>query len=47
MKPAKFMAYKPQKDEFRWAKPKTNVLPKPYSPTPHPQIQRLNEAIKK
>jgi hypothetical protein len=47
MKPAKFMAYKPQKDEFKWAKSKTHVLPKPYAPTPHPQIQRLNEAIKK
>jgi hypothetical protein len=47
MKPAKFMAYKPQKDEFKLAKPKTYVSPKPYIPTLHPQVQRLNEAIKK
>jgi hypothetical protein len=47
MKPAKFVAYKPEKDEFRWAKSKTYASPRPYVPTPHPQIQRVNEAIKK
>lgn len=44
---AKFMTYQPQPDEFKWAKAKLPMSFKPYVPQPHPQAQRLNEALKK
>jgi len=47
MKPAKFITYRPKKDEFKVAQPKIYASYKPYVPTPHPQAQRLNEALKK
>ena len=48
MKKAKFETYKPVKDEFKVAKPKLHTtLNKPYVPKPHPQAQRLSEALRK
>jgi hypothetical protein len=47
MKAATFITYKPKKDEFKFAQPKVNAAHKPYVPTPHPQAQRLSEALKK
>ena len=48
MKAAKFETYKPVKDEFKKAKPRTPIaLDRPYIPKPHPQAQRLSEALKK
>jgi hypothetical protein len=48
MKAAKFETYKPVKDEFKMAKPKIYLATnKPYVPKPHPQAQRLSEALKK
>jgi hypothetical protein len=44
---AKFVSYKPEPDEFKWAKSMAPVMFKPYVPQPHPQAQRLNEALKK
>ena len=44
---AKFMSYKPEPDEFKKAKAKVPTVFKPYMPKPHPQAQRLNEALKK
>jgi hypothetical protein len=48
MKAAKFETYRPVKNEFKVAKPKTlPLVNKPYVPKPHPQAQRLSEALKK
>jgi hypothetical protein len=47
LKEAKFETYRPEKDEFKMAKPKALIPHKPYVPKPHPQAQRLLEAIKK
>jgi hypothetical protein len=48
MKAAKFETYRPVKDEFKMAKSKIPLsLNKPYVPKPHPQAQRLSEALKK
>jgi hypothetical protein len=44
---AKFMSYKPEPDEFKMAKGKVPTVFKPYVAIPHPQAQRLNEALKK
>jgi hypothetical protein len=44
---AKFMSYKPEFEEFKMAKSKVLVMFKPYISKPHPQAQRLNEALKK
>jgi hypothetical protein len=44
---AKFMSYKPEPDEFKKAKSKVPLAFKPYVPEPHPQAQRLNEALRK
>ena len=48
MKAAKFETYEPVKDEFKMAKAK--IPPKViklYVPKPHPQAQRLSEALRK
>ena len=47
LKEAKFVTYEPKKDEFKIAEKRTHAPHKPYVPTPHPQAQRLMEAIKK
>jgi hypothetical protein len=44
---AKFISYKPEPDEFKKAKSMAPVMFKPYVSKPHPQAQRLNEALKK
>ena len=44
---AKFISYKPEPDEFKIAKSMVPVMFKPYVSQPHPQAQRLNEALKK
>jgi hypothetical protein len=44
---AKFMSYKPEYGEFKVAKSIVPVMFKPYVPQPHPQAQRLNEALRK
>lgn len=47
MKEAKFVVYRPEKDEFKVAKQRTHAPHRLYVPAPHPQAQRLMEAIKK
>jgi hypothetical protein len=44
---AKFVSYKPEPNEFKVAKSMVPVMFKPYVSKPHPQAQRLNEALKK
>jgi hypothetical protein len=44
---AKFVSYRPEPDEFKKAKAKVLPVFKPYVSQPHPQAQRLNEALKK
>jgi hypothetical protein len=44
---AKFVSYRPEPEEFKKAKSKVPVPFKPYVPQPHPQAQRLNEALRK
>lgn len=41
MKTAKFETYKPQPDEFKIAQARTGIALKPYVPTPHPFVARL------
>ena len=43
MKPANFETYKPQPDEFKIAQGRTGNNFKPYTPAPHPFVQRLEE----
>ena len=43
----KFVSYRPEPDEFKIAKSKVLMMFKPYVSKPHPQAQRLNEALKK
>jgi hypothetical protein len=43
MKPAKFETSKSKVDEFKVAQPRTGNNFKPYTPTPHPFIKRLEE----
>lgn len=43
MKPAKFETYKSQPNEFAIAQPRTGNNFKPYTPTPHPFVERLLE----
>jgi hypothetical protein len=43
MKQATFETYKPKPNEFAIAKPRTGNGFKPYVPTPHPFIKRLEE----
>jgi hypothetical protein len=43
MKPAKFETYKPKQGEFAVAQPRTGVPLRPYTPTPHPFVERLLE----
>jgi hypothetical protein len=44
---AKFVSYKPKPDEFKVAGSKIPAAARPYVSKPHPQAQRLNEALKK
>jgi hypothetical protein len=44
---AKFVSYRPEPDEFKVAKSKISPVFKPFVSKPHPQAQRLNEALKK
>lgn len=41
MKQANFETYKPKQGEFAIAQPKTGNSFKPYVPTPHPFVARL------
>ena len=41
MKQAKFEKYKPKPNEFKIAQPRTGSGFKPYVPTPHPFLERL------
>lgn len=41
MNMTKFEQYKPQPDEFKVAQPRKGNNFKPYIPTPHPFVQRL------
>jgi hypothetical protein len=41
MKQAKFETYKPKPNEFAVAQSRTGNNFKPYTPTPHPFIERL------
>lgn len=43
MKTASFETYKPKADEFAVAQPRSANPFKPYIPTPHPFVQRLEE----
>jgi len=43
MKQAKFETYKPQPNEFAVAQGRTGNNFRPYVPTPHPFLQRLEE----
>ena len=43
MKPANFETYKPQPEEFKIAQSRTGNNFKPYTPAPHPFVQRLEE----
>jgi len=43
MKQANFETYKPKQGEFAVAQARTGVALKPYVPTPHPFVQRLEE----
>jgi hypothetical protein len=43
MKPANFETYKPTAGEFAIAQSRTGNYFKPYVPTPHPFVQRLEE----
>jgi hypothetical protein len=43
MKPANFETYKPTAGEFAVAQSRTGNGFKPYVPTPHPFVQRLEE----
>lgn len=43
MKSAKFETYKPKADEFKVAQPRVGIALKPYVPTPHPFVKRLEE----
>jgi len=43
MKSANFETYKPKPNEFAVAQPRTGTPLKPYTPTPHPFVERLLE----
>tara|TARA_R110000868_G_scaffold301295_1_gene561752 strand:- start:2285 stop:2467 length:183 start_codon:yes stop_codon:yes gene_type:complete len=40
---SKISTYKPKKDEFKIAQPKTHELPGVYVPEPHPFASRMEE----
>jgi hypothetical protein len=43
MKSSNFETYKPQQGEFAVAQPRVGIALKPYVPTPHPFVKRLEE----
>jgi hypothetical protein len=43
MKPAKFETYRSKPNEFKIAQPRTGSSFKPYVPTTHPFVKRLEE----
>lgn len=43
MKPANFETYKPTEGEFAIAQSRTGNNFKPYNPTPHPFVERLEK----